>query len=293
MNSNVVDAETYAPRDTAKEEQARRAQEAKLLFQEIEKRCKTVNPQAWEEITDEVRKRIREKKDVQLSKKDKIKLQVLKAKLKLTKKEEKLFDFIYRHTPNYLDDFCMTVYGGACAVAGLIGGIVSKFAQTGWTIKQWERDAKYFNDHPEMLEKAKEALQTDDLNAIIGFVNGSDGAAQELYYSLGLKDYYFNANLSSFEIGVAIAAGLFALPIVARLANAGSEMMGDRLARTSQLTEAKIEAVENTGLDGLMDPVMQMKNRAKGMKWHSDYKKAPSQETIDHDVEEVCQILKI
>ena len=70
-------------------------------------------------------------------------------------------------------------------------------------------------------------------------------------------------------------------------------MMGDRLARTSQLTEAKIEAVENTGLDGLMDPVMQMKNRAKGMKWHSDYKKAPSQETIDHDVEEVCQILKI
>ena len=144
-----------------------------------------------------------------------------------------------------------------------------------------------------MLEKAKEALQTDDLNAIIGFVNGSDGAAQELYYSLGLQDYYLNANLSSFEIGVAIAAGLFALPIVARLANAGSEMMGDRLARTSQLTEAKIDAVANSGLDGIMDPVIQMKNRAKGMKWHSDYDKKDNKETIDHDVEEICQILKI
>lgn len=272
---------------------ARHAQDAELLFKEIEKKCKTVHPQTWDEIADEVRKRAREKNNVQLGIINKIKLKELKARLKLTKKAEKVFDYIEKHTPGYLDDLGMIFWGGISAFIGVIGAGITKGIKTGWTIKQWERDAKYFNDHPEILEKAKEILQTDDINAIIGYVNGSDSAAQELYYSLGLKDYYFDANLISLEVGAAIAACLIALPVISRLANVGSEIMSDRLARKATLTEAKIDAVANSGLGGLMDPVMKMKNRAKGMKWHSDYKKAPAQEVIDHDVEEICQILKI
>ena len=274
-------------------EKARCAQAAKLLLETIYKRCETVNPQTWDEIADEIRKRAREKNDIQLSIINKIKLKALKSELKLTKKSEKVFDYISEHTDSYIDGFGLTLWGLLSSFVGVIGAVITKGAKTGWTIKQWERDQKYFADHPEMLEKAKEILHTDDINAIIGYVNGSDGAAKELYYSLGLQDYYFNANMTSLEVGAAIAATLIALPIASCLANAGSSAMSNRLVNKAEKIEDKIDKIKNTGLEEIMEPVMKMKKQAKGMKWHAGYDKRPNQETVDHDVEEICQILNI
>ena len=279
--------------DMTDEEKTRHAQEVKELSEEIYQRTETIHPQTWDEIADEVRKRAREKNEVQLGIIDKIKLKMLKSKLKLTKKEEKVFDYICEHTDSYIDGFALTFWGLISACVGAVGAGITKAAKTGWTIKQWERDQKYFNDHPEMLEKAKEILQTDDINAIIGYVNGSDGAAKELYYSLGLQDYYFNANIAGLEVGAAVFATLVALPIASCLANAGSCKMSNHLEHKAEKTEEKIDKIKNTGIEELMEPVMKMKKRVSDMKWHAGYDKRPDQGTINHDVAEVCQVLKI
>lgn len=290
MNKNLI---ANAVRDMTDEEKARRTQEVETLFKEIDERTKTIHPQTWDEIADEVRKRAREKNEVQLGIIDRIKLKMLKSKLKLTKKEEKVFDYIYKHTTDYIDEIAFVFWGLISLAAGAIGAAVTKGAKTGWTIKQWERDQKYFNDHPEMLEKAKEILQTDDINAIIGYVNGSDGAAKELYYSLGLQDYYFNANIAGLEVGAAVFATLVALPIASCLANAGSCKMSNHLEYKAEKTEEKIDKIKNTGIEELMEPVMKMKKRVSNMKWHGGYDKRPDQEIINNDIAEVCQVLKI